>query len=44
MCDTLLDGLAVLPDRAIEISTFSSLAGKPAKINTGKKQQLLAEA
>jgi hypothetical protein len=40
-----LEVRAVFPDRAIEISTFSSLAGKPAKIRTGKKQQqLLAEA
>ena len=27
---------AVFPDRAIEISTFSSLAGKPGKSRTGK--------
>ena len=40
-----LEVRAVFPDRAIEISTFSSLAGKPAKIRTGKKQQqVLAEA
>ena len=40
-----LEVRAVFPDRAIEISTFSSLAGKPAKNRTGKKQQqLLAEA
>ena len=40
-----LEVRAVFPDRAIEISTFSSLAGKPAKIRTCKKQQqLLAEA
>ena len=39
-----LEVRAVFPDRAIEISTFSSLAGKPAKIRSGKKQQqLLAE-
>jgi len=29
---------AVFPDRAIEISTFSSLAGKPGKSRTGKKK------
>jgi DNA-binding XRE family transcriptional regulator len=39
-----LEVLAVFPDRTIEISTFSSLAGKSAKIRTGKKQQLRAEA
>ena len=31
-----LEVRAVFPDRAIEISTFSSLAGKPAKALTGK--------
>jgi hypothetical protein len=35
---------AVFPDRAIEISTFSSLSGKPAKSRTGKKKQSLLEA
>ena len=35
---------AAFPDRAIEISTFSSLSGKPAKSRTGKKKQSLLEA
>jgi DNA-binding XRE family transcriptional regulator len=39
-----LEVRAVFPDRAIEISTFSSLSGKPAKSRTGKKQQSLVEA
>ena len=39
-----LEVRAVFPDRAIEISTFSSLAGKPAKALTGKKKQPLVEA
>ena len=39
-----LEVRAVFPDRAIEISTFSSLSGKPAKSRTGKKKQSLVEA
>jgi hypothetical protein len=41
-----LEVRAVFPNRSIEISTFSCLAGKPEKIRTGKKkqQQQLAEA
>ena len=39
-----LEVRAVFPDRAIEITTFSSLAGKPAKARTGKKKQPLVEA
>ena len=39
-----LEVRAVFPDRAIEISTFSSLAGKPGKARTGKKKQPLVEA
>ena len=39
-----LEVRAVFPDRAIAISTFSSLAGKTAKSRTGKKKQPLAEA
>ena len=39
-----LEVRAVFPDRAIEISTFSSLSGKPAKSLTGKKKQSLLEA
>ncbi len=39
-----LEVRAVFPDRAIEISTFSSLSGKPAKSRTGKKKQPLVEA
>ena len=40
----VLEVRAVFPDRAIEISTFSSLAGKPGKARTGKKKQPLVEA
>jgi len=32
---------AAFPDRAIEISTFSSLSGKPAKSRTGKSSPLM---
>ena len=39
-----LEVRAVFPDRAIAISTFSSLAGKPAKGRTRKKKKLLIEA
>ena len=39
-----LEVRAVFPDRAIEISTFSSLSGKPATSRTGKKKQSLLEA
>ena len=39
-----LEVRAVFPDRAIEITTFSSLAGKPAKARTGKKKQPLVVA
>lgn len=39
-----LEVRAVFPDRAIEISTFSSLSGKPAKSRTGKKKQSFVEA
>ena len=39
-----LEVRAVFPDRAIEISTFSSLSGKPAKSRTGKKKQSWVEA
>ena len=39
-----LEVRAVFPDRAIEISTFSSLSAKPAKSRTGKKKQSLVEA
>lgn len=39
-----LEVRAVFPDRAIAISTFSSLASKPGKSRTGKKKQPLAEA
>ena len=39
-----LEVRAVFPDRAIEISTFSSLAGKPGKVRTGTKKQQLVEA
>jgi DNA-binding XRE family transcriptional regulator len=38
-----LEVRAVFPDRAIEISTFSSLSGKSAKSRTGKKKQSLVE-
>lgn len=38
-----LEVRAVFPDRAIEISTFSSLAGKPGKSRTGKKKQQMVE-
>lgn len=33
-----LEVRAVFPDRVIEISTFSSLAGKPGKSRTGEKK------
>ena len=39
-----LEVRAVFPDRAIEISTFSSLAGKPGKSRTSKKKQQMVEA
>jgi hypothetical protein len=39
-----LEVRAVFPDRAIEISTFSSLSGKPATSRTGKKKQSMVEA
>jgi len=39
-----LEVRAVFSDRAIEISTFSSLSGKPAKSRTGKKKKPLVEA
>ena len=39
-----LEVRAVFPDRAIEITTFSSLAGKAAKVRTCKKKQPLVEA
>jgi DNA-binding XRE family transcriptional regulator len=39
-----LEVRAVFPDRAIEISTFSSLSGKPAKSRIGKKKKPLVEA
>ena len=39
-----LEVRAVFPDRAVEISTFSFLSGKPAKSRTGKKKQPLVEA
>ena len=39
-----LDVRAVFPDRAIEISTFSSLASKPGKSRTGKNKQQMVEA
>ncbi len=39
-----LEDRAVFPDRAIAISTFSSLSGKPAKSRTGKKKQPLVES
>ena len=39
-----LEVRAVFHDRAIEISTFSSLSGKPAKSRTGKQKQSLVEA
>jgi DNA-binding XRE family transcriptional regulator len=39
-----LEVRAVFLDRAIEISTFSSLSDKPAKSRTGKKKQPLVEA
>ncbi|MGA1064109.1 MAG: hypothetical protein ACO3TC_07140 [Burkholderiaceae bacterium] len=39
-----IDVRAVFPDHAIEISTFSSLSGKPAKSRTGKKKQSLLKA
>ncbi len=39
-----LEVRAVFPDRAIAISTFSSLSGKPAKSRTGKKKQPLGKA
>ena len=38
-----LEVRAVFPDRAVEISTFSSLSGKPAKELRAKKKQPLAE-
>ncbi|MCP9774040.1 hypothetical protein KBY58_09510 [Cyanobium sp. HWJ4-Hawea] len=39
-----LEVRAVFPGRAIEISTFSSLVGKPAKSRDGKKKQQMVEA
>jgi transcriptional regulator with XRE-family HTH domain len=39
-----LEVRAVFPDRAVEISTFSFLSGKPAKSRTSKKKQPLVEA
>jgi hypothetical protein len=39
-----LEVRAVFPDRAIEISTFSSLTGKSGKSRTGKKKQHMVEA
>jgi hypothetical protein len=39
-----LEVRAVFPDRAIEISTFSSLASKPGKSRAGKKKQQMVEA
>jgi DNA-binding XRE family transcriptional regulator len=39
-----LEVRAVFQDRAIEISTFSSLSGKPATSRTGKKKQSMVEA
>ena len=39
-----LEVRAVFPDRAIQISTFSALSGKPAKSRAGKKKQPLVEA
>ena len=39
-----LEVRAVFHDRAIEISTFSSLAGRPSKSRTGKKKQQMVEA
>jgi hypothetical protein len=38
-----LEVRAVFPDRAIAISTFSSLSGKTGKSRTGKKKQPLIE-
>ncbi len=38
-----LEVRAVFPDRVIEISTFSSLVGKPGKARTGKKKQQMVE-
>ena len=38
-----LEVRAVFPDRAIEISNFSSLASKPSKARTSKKQQQMVE-
>jgi transcriptional regulator with XRE-family HTH domain len=35
---------AVFPHRAIEISNFSSPAGKPGQVRTGKKKQEMVEA
>jgi len=39
-----LEVRAIFPNRAIEISTFSSLSGKPDKARAGKKKQRLLEA
>ena len=39
-----LEVRAVFPDRAIEISTFLSLAGKSGKSRTGKNKQPMVEA
>jgi len=39
----VLEVRAVFPVRTIEISTFSSLSGKPAKSRTGKKKQPLVK-
>jgi DNA-binding XRE family transcriptional regulator len=39
-----LEVRAVFPDRAIEISTFSSLTGKPGRVRTGKKKHQMVEA
>ena len=39
-----LEVRAVFPDRVIVISNFSSLASKPSKARTNKKQQQMVEA
>ena len=39
-----LEVRAVFPNRVIEISTFSSLAGTPGKSRTGKKKQQMVKA
>ena len=39
-----LEVRAVFQDRAIEISTFSSLSGKPSTSRTGKKKPSMVEA